>query len=222
MINTLEPILIEVSGMLGETSTDISTKRIRYGHRAMKYVISQHKWSARRKEQALAVTAGINTYDLTSSVNVTDGDYDMEAGIYEVYNGTEKLDPCAYANLSGLNSSDMFSLTPDGKSIVLSKTIIGNEDYHVWYYAQYVEPASYTTTLKLKLPDVFIIPLATYVKHLVHDGRRQRTDSRNCLLDVQEQMADLKLSDAKHRVKGLPKSIPTVMGASRFRRNYQF
>lgn len=222
MITTLEPILIEVSRMLGETSTDISTKRIGYVNRAFNYVVSQHKWSARRKEQILPLVAGTSTYDLTSSVNVTDGDYDTEAGIFEIYNGTTQIFPCDYSNRETNSTVELFTLTPDSKTLVFTKGISGTEDYHIWYYAKHTEPASYTTTLKLALPDSFKIPLSTYTKHLVHDGRRQRNDARNCILDVQEQLDDLRFSDAKHRIKGLPRNIPTVMGASRFRRTYRF
>ncbi len=222
MINTLEAVLIETSQMLNETSTDVSTKRIGFASRSFNYVVSQRKWTDRRKLQVLVVSAGIQEYDLTSSSNITDGDYDEQAGIYEVYDGNTKLDPCAYSNLNALPSSQYFSLSPDGKKIVFSKAITAAGTFNLWYYAKYIKPVSYTSTLTLKLPDSFLIPIATYTKHLVHDSRRQRTDARNCLLDVQEQLSDLVMADAKHRIKGLPKNIPSPMGASNFKRNYRF
>lgn len=222
MISSIEPILIEVSQLLGETTTDVSTARIGMCNRAIRHTFEQYSWSFRRKELSLTTTVGVQQYDLTSALVVTDNDYDPEFGIYEVWNGTTRIDPVLPENKLNFSASDAYYLSPDNKKINFTASQTSATTYTIYYYSRHVDVSSKTTTLKTYIPENFMVPICTYIRHLVHDRKRQRNDARNMILDYQEQISDLKMSQTKSKAKGLKKNIPTPQQYLNFKRNYNF
>lgn len=220
MITTPATILDEVSAMLNESSTDTSTKRINLYNRATRHTIHAYKWSFRRKNFSLTTSNGVQEYNLTSVI--TDGDYDPVAGIFEVWNGTEKIDPINYDRKTNTSTLLEFYLTPDNKTIGFTKAITGSESIVIIYYQAYKNVVSSTTTLNISIPDTFIIPIATYTKFLVHDGKRQRYDARNAILDYQQQISERKLADGGNKAKDLPRVVPNLMSYIGFKRSYTY
>lgn len=222
MITTIEPLLIEVSHMLGESTTDSSTSRIGFANRAINYIFQQYAWSFRRKKQTLTTTVNTQEYDLTDSSIITDGDYDPTFGIYQVWNGTAKLSPILFDNVDNYSSNDSYSISPDGKKIIFTSPQTSATNYDLWYYAGYVSVASKTTPLKTSIPETFSIAICTYIRHLIHDRKRQRNDARNMLLDCQEQLSDLRMAQGKSKAQGLKRNIPTPLQYAGFRRSYNY
>lgn len=219
MITTPEPVLQETSNMLNESTTDTSAKRVSYFNRSVRKVISMRKWSWAKKKHDLAVSAGVQEYDLTSVIS----DYNIQWGIYEVWVGGKKIDPVNYDRRDNIAASDArFYLTPDNKKLGFTKTIDGTEDIDVWYYQVHVNAANHQASLNIPLPEDIQIAVALYIKHLVHEGKRQRYDSRNAILDFQQVIEELVLQDASNKAKDLPKTVPTVFTYARVRRIYRY
>lgn len=222
MITTILPFLTEVSVQLGETTTDVSTARITMANRSIRHTFEQYSWSFRRKELSLTTTVGVQEYDLTDIANVPDNDYDTQFGLYEVWNGTTRLDPILYERRGDYTNSDCFTLTPDNHSIVFSSSQTSATTYTIWYYARHVDVSSTGTTLKLSIPENFLVPVCTYIRHLVHDRKRQRNDARNMILDYQEQISDLQMSQVKSKARGLKRNITNPIQYTRYTRRYYF
>ena len=222
MITTIEPLLIETSQMLGEGTTDSSTARIGFANRAINYVFQQYTWSFRRKKQTLTTVIDTQEYDLTDSSIITDGDYDPTSGVYQVWNGTTKLSPVLFDNVDNYSSTDSYSISPDGKKIIFTSPQTSATSYDVWYYTVHVDVSTKTATLKTSIPDTFKIAICTYIRHLVHDRKRQRNDARNMLLDCQEQISDLRMTQGKQKAQGLKRNIPTPLQYAGFRRSYSY
>lgn len=222
MITTAEPILKKTSYQLGESSTDTSLKRLEFFFVAVKHTIDQHKWKWTIKNQTLPTVAGTQEYDLTNALIITGEDYNMENGISELYNGTVKLDPVLYQNRGNFSVSDRFYLTPDNKTIGFTKSVTATDNYSLWYYATLKEVTSATTTLNIAIPENMSIAIVSYIKHLVHEYKRQRTDARNCIIDFKEQISELILLDASSKIKGMKKNIPTVTAFAKVNRNYSY
>lgn len=222
MITTATPILKKTSYQLGESSTDTSLKRLEFFNIAVKHTIDQHKWKWTIKDQVLPTVAETQEYDLTSASIITDEDYNMEAGISELYNGTTKIDPVIYQNRGNFSVSDRFYLTPDNKKLGFTKSVTASDSYTVWYYATLNDVSSATTTLNISIPDNMAIAIVSYMKHLVHEYKRQRNDARNCVIDFKEQISELILLDASSKIKGMKKNIPTVTAFANVKRNYSY
>lgn len=222
MMTTIATLLAEVSVLLGETTTDVSTARVTMANRAFRHVFQQYSWSFRRKSITITTTAGVQDYDLTNISNVPDGDYDPEFGLYQIWNGTTKLDPVLYEKRSDYTSIDSFTISPDNKTLSFTSTQTSPTAYTIWYYSRHIDSASSTTTMKTSVPESFLLPLGTYVRHLIHERKRQRNDARNMILDFQEQIADLKMSQGKSKAVGLKRNIPTPIQYARLRRRYNY
>lgn len=222
MMTTIEPLLIEVSQLLGETTTDISTARIGMCNRAIRHTFEQYSWSFRRKPLALTTTVNVQEYDLTSALIVTDNDYDSEFGVYEIWNGTTKIEPIFPENKQNFSSADSYYLSPDNKKINFTLPQTSANTYTVYYYSRHVDVASKTTILKTYIPENFMVPICTYIRHLVHDRKRQRNDARNMILDFQEQISDLKMSQTKSKARGLKKNVSSPLQYVNFKRKYNF
>lgn len=189
-----------------------------YGNTSVKHILTELKWAWSRKYAILDIDAGVQEYDLT--VKITD--YSSVRGVYEVYVGGVKLTPIAYDRRENYAETDtqVYYITPDGKSIGFLKTLAGTEVVGIWYYATHTDVALYTTTLNISLPDEIGNLAAHYVKFLVHDGKRQRNDARNAMIDYTDLLDKIRPQDASTKAKDAPKQIPNVMAYHRFRRTY--
>ncbi len=196
MITTPNPVLIATSALLKEGSTDKTATRLKYFDQAVRHTLSQFKWSFRRKLYTLTATSGVTEYALSPLIP----DYDPIAGVYEVWSGSTLLYTISYSQKASADSS--VYLTPDG--LTLGGVA---DDVSVWYYAQHTTVTDENTVLNIPLPEAISIPISTYIKYLVHDGKRQRNDARNAILDYQVQVSRLKLSEASNKLKGLPKTV---------------
>lgn len=226
MVLTALPLLQKVSYLLKETTTDTSVSRISSLDQAIRAVLGEHKWRFKLKLGNLILVASTQTYDLTSASVLADGDYDLETGIFEVWDNTTagsegKIDPVHYDRKEETDVQKIY-LTPDNKTLGFTKGIVGTENYDVWYYAQHKDLASSTATLNVPIPEAFIQAIALYCAKLVHDGKRQRYDSRNKMLEYQEEISKLRLKASGNKIKDLPKTIPTVFQYTGFRRSYRY
>lgn len=218
MITTLQPVLIEVSDLLKEASPDYTAQRQRYAVRSIRRVLMMKKMKWTIKNVALTLVAGTQEYDMTSQA----ADFSPIRGIYEVWNGDTKLDPVDYDRRADVEDDDAqhFYLKPDDKTIGFAKTIAGDETYTVHYYATLTAPSAYTDTLNLSIPEEFLVPIALFTKHLIHEGKRQRYDSRNALLDFKQAMDEIIPQSASSKIKDAPKHIPKLFSYTGFKRTY--
>ena len=217
MLTTLQPILIEVSDIMKEATPDYTAQRQRYAVRAVRRILMMKKVKWSLKEKTLTLSAGTQEYDMTSQAT----DYSPIRGIYEVWNGDTKLDPVNYDRRANVDEDDqLFYLKPDDKTIGFTKAIDGTESYTVHYYATLTAPSTYTDTLNLAIPEEYIVPIALFTKHLIHEGKRQRYDSRNALLDFKQAMDEIIPQAASSKIKDAPKHVPKLFSYTGFRRTY--
>lgn len=221
MITTAEPFLQELSSVLNEGSFDTSTKRVRIFNRSARHTFDAHKWSFKRQKIDLVTENGVQEYDLTSDDIVANGNYDALAGIYEVWNGNEQIDPIDY-DVKNSSLVQKFYLTPDNKKIGFTKDIDGTEEYDIWIYTQHKDVTSYGESLKTPIPESFKTAIVTHMKHLVHDSKRQRYDARNAIIDYQEQIGKLILKEGSNKARHLPKTIRNIFQYTGFRRSYKY
>jgi hypothetical protein len=216
MITTPQEFLDETSAMLKEATTDVSNTRLRYFYRAARKVLSMAKFASTRKPFTLALTAGVQEYDLSLLIS----DFNPLWGIYEVYVNSEKIDPVDYPTRSQFSSSTRYYYKEDDKTLGFTKIIAGTETIIVYYYPRLVKPTAADTVLNISFPEDMLTSICLYMKHLVHEGKRQRYDSRNALLDFKEEMDTLRPQNASNKARGMPKIVPNIMTTSRFRRRY--
>jgi len=220
MITTPNSFLEEVSSVLNETTTDTSAKRVNIFNRSARFTVNKYKFNFRIKSVTLPFANGTQEYDLTDAVNIPDNDYDMNSRIYQVWNGTEEIYPVSYDRKSFYTNEQRFYLSPDDTSIGFTKDIEGTETYVLYYWATFKNASSYNSTLNIPIPEDFIIPIGTYMKHLVHESKRQRYDSRNAILDYQEQMKALILKFTSAKTNKMPRTIPSFWDYTSFKRSY--
>lgn len=219
MITTPESCLAAVSRRLKETVTDTSSLRVGYFNDSGKHILSLYKWGWSRRKHDLDVDDGVQTYDLTSEIS----DYSPERGIWEVYVGGEKIDPVNYDRRDSAvgGTQQKFYLDPTDKTIGFTKDLDGTEDIDIWYYASWTDASLYNSTLTLPLPENILILFALYMKHLVHDGKRQRYDARNALLDFQEVLQNIIAQQGSSKIKDLPRHVPKLYAYTGFKRVYE-
>lgn len=218
MITTLLPILNTVSRKLKETTTDTSSRRIGYCNDAIRYILSLYKWGWSKKKLDLTVSATVQEYDLTSQAS----DYSVVRGIYEVYSGDDQVDPVPYSNRDSVSSSSSqyFYLMPDDKTIGFTLDLDGTEDIDIWYYPVWTDVSDSTSTLPISIPDALQECIAFYVKYLVHDGKRQRFDARNALLNFKQALDSIIPQQASGKIKDQPRRVYNYFSYLNFKRTY--
>lgn len=219
MITTLLPILQATSRKLKESTVDISSLRIGYINDAIRYILGTYKWGWSRKKHDLDTDSGVQEYVLTTEIT----DYSTIRGIFEIYSGTEQLDPVPYNNKESISSSNnnYFYLKPDDVTIGFTLTLNGTEDIDIWYYAEWTDVLDSTSTLSISIPESIIELIALYVKYLIHDGKRQRFDARNALLDFKQTLDTLIPQQASGKIKNLPRRIYNFFSYMGFKRTYK-
>jgi hypothetical protein len=211
MITTPETVLDETSAVINENTTDTTAKRVRLFNRACRKVIHDYKWSFRKKTYTLTTSVGVSTYDLTTLIT----DYDPVAGLFAI----DGLYPTEYDFRA--DGGTYYYLTPDNETLGFTFDVTATT-YTITYYALYVNVAAYNTTLNLSIPDTFKTIIVTYLKHLVHDAKRQRHDARNAIIDYKEQLSDIKLAEASNKISSLPKTVPHIMSFRQMKRSYTY
>ena len=219
MITTLLPILQTVSRKLKETTTDTSSLRIGYANDAIRYLLGVYKWGWSRKKKDLVVVAADQEYVLTTEIT----DYSTIRGIFEIYSGDDKLDPVPFNNTASVSSSteQFFYLKPDDITLGFTLSITGTENIDIWYYAEWTNVADSTSTLSISIPESMIELIALYIKYLIHDGKRQRFDSRNALLDFKQALDTLIPQQASAKIKDQPRRVYNMFSYLGFKRTYK-
>lgn len=213
-MNTIEPILRSVSNKLKETSTIITADRIESAVSGIRMVLNECKFPWSRKKYTLDVSSKAKEYDLTSLIT----DLDMTWGLHMIEMGGLEMLPCDYQDRA-LNSNKYY-LLPDEKSIGFTDELAGNEVIDIWYYANLTKPAAYTTTLNLAIPDAITDLCALATKYIIHEGKRQRNDARNALIDYQAEKEKVVMKKAANKAHNLPKRVPNVFQYYGFNRTY--
>lgn len=218
MITTPAAFLTETSNMLNESTVDNGTKRISYFNRSVRKVLSMKKWGFEKKKGTLTLSAGVQTYSLVTQF----ADYNPLKGIVSVWVNGQKIDSIDYDEKADVTSpaTQKCYLEPDNETIGFRKEIDGTEVIEVLYYANHTAVTASTETLAFDIPDEMILPIALYMKHLVHEGKRQRYDSRNALLDFKEEIDNLRPMAASKKMKDRPRVVSNIFRYNRVRRSY--
>lgn len=216
MITTLNPFLVEGSNALKEQSTDTSAQRISYGNTALRALLSEYKFAWSRKTHDLALSNGVSTYDLSSVIS----DFNPSWGLYEVQLGGETVDPIDYDARNGTFNVIKWYFHPDNKSMTIKKEIDGTENIDIIYYAQHMDVEAEDTALNISYPESVQEAVGKYIKYLVHDGRRQRNDARNTMLDYRAKIDALRPMEASNKARLRGKTFPNVMQYARVKRSY--
>lgn len=217
MITTAEPLLQELSEKLNETSTDTSTKRLGYFYESVRQLLNKYKWGWSIKPFTITLLANISEYNLSTLIS----DYSPSWGIDEVLVGGHVIDPVPFESRSSYSSDTRFYITRDNKTLGFTRVLATTEVVVVNYYARIIRPAEHDDTLNISLPDDIGNAIVLYMKHLVHDGKRQRLDARNALTDWKEELDSLRPQEASQKAKYSPRTVPNVLAASKFRRTYR-
>ncbi len=218
MVTSAAPVLTEVSQILNESTTDTGTKRLGYFNRSVKKVLSMKKWGFEKRKRTLTLTAGVQTYDLTAQFS----DFNTLKGIISVWVGGKKIDSIDYDEKADVSApaTQKFYLEPGNETLGFRKTIVGNETIEVWYYANHTNISTSAEVLTFDIPDEMVLAIAIYIKFLVHDGKRQRFDARNALLDFKEEIDNLRPMAATKKIKDRPRTVGNIFKYNRVRRVY--
>lgn len=215
MITTPQKVLDACSRSLNEGTTDVTAKRIGIFNDAMHHVLAQYKWEWARKYHALNADDGETTFVLSTEIT----DYDITWGIHQV-DFTDRMFPVFYEDRATFHS-ERFTLTPDKKQIIFTKAFTGNGNtVGIWYYAEHTDVTAAGTTLSVPIPEAYLNLVAKYMKYLVHDGKRQRNDARNAILDFQEILEQSTMKNASQKAKDLPMVMRSPLAYAGFRRTY--
>lgn len=217
MITTPAPILEAVSGGLNESTTDTSSKRIIAFNRAMRKFLNYKKFKFAIVEGTLTLVSDTQKYNLLTEF----ADYDVARGIDEVWIGNDQIFPIDNQDKEIYTETQKFFLTNNGKSIEFTKTL----DYDgtnptIYYYAQHTNIDASTDTLNIPIPEAFQEALVLLVKHFVHDGKRQRNDARNALLDYKDEIKNVAMAEATPNAKHLKKKVVNPLQYRGIRRKY--
>lgn len=216
MITTPEIILTKVSNDLRESSVDISNRRVSYFNDAVEQVLSEYKWKWARRKHVLDVSGGEESYDLTDEIS----DYAVDDGIHIIKIDGAEIFPYSFDNDDDDVSKQHFTLSPDNKTLSFMKDITGTEVVEIWYYAEHTRVASYNTALTLSIPPKVGNLIANYMRFLEHNGKRQRNDARNAMIDYADLLDKLRPKDASKKATKGPNAIQPVMRYFNFTRRY--
>lgn len=219
MVTGPQAVLDEASALLKELSVETGTTRFIYLNRSVRRLLRVRRWEWAKVAHTLDTDNGVQEYDLTAEIT----DFNPQWGIYEVYIGGEKASPTPYDNISNQTNEKLFYLKPDGKTIGFIKALDGTEtDIVIWYYPRWVTVTSVSDTFNISLPEDVVSVVALHMKYLVHDGKRQRYDARNALLDYKEEVEELIMQDAGNKTKDSPKTIPPITSYYGTKRTYTY
>jgi hypothetical protein len=209
LITTALPFLTKCSTRLNEKTVDETASRIDAFNQSVDHLLGMYKWEFARKSGTLVhAVAGASFLLSTSFV-----DYDEQWGVYEVYVNGEQLFPIAQGEMANRPN---FQLDANNEHITFNHTINPTDVVTIWYYASHTDVTTKTALLNIPLPKSSVAAITLYMKYLVHDGKRQRNDARNAILDFQEVVEELSLQNASKKAKGLSKSVPSPLaGLSR-------
>ena len=217
MLTTPEEFFIETSQLLNEGTTDTSAKMVGYFNRAIRRIRKVRAWEWDKRKHDLILSDGVQEYDLTSAIT----DYNPLWGIIEVYIGGEKAASCLYEKKDEV-SGVAFYLTPDCKTIGFTADIDGTEDIDIWYRPRHIKVTAHNSTLTVALPDDLIDTVALLMKAFKHNGKRQRADYRNTMIDYKEEIEELIMQDAAPKIKDAPQTVTPVLGYYRVKRKYTY
>lgn len=216
MITTPEVILTTVSTDLRESSADTSNRRVSYFNKAVEHVLSEFKWSWARRRHVLDVAGGEESYDLLTEIP----DYSVDDGLHIIKIDGAEVFPYSFDNNDDDVSKQYFTLSPDNQTLEFMKDIVGDEVVEIWYYAEHTRVSTYNEALTLKIPPKFGNLVAHYIRFLEHNGKRQRNDARNAMIDYVDLLDKLKPKDASKKASKGPKAIQPVMRYLNFSRRY--
>lgn len=200
LITTAEPILIKASARLNEATVVATTNRLSYFNQAVDQVISYSKWPWAKKKGVITLT-----------LNQTEVDLDSE---FSDYNPSWGLDDAE----SDEDNAIKTSLSKDNETLNILQNVAAGDQLTLWYYQSHIDVSDKTTVLNIGIPKDVARAVVLYIKHLVHDGKRQRNDARNAILDYQEVMEELVMQGASKKSASKPKRIPHPM--ANFKRTY--
>lgn len=200
LITTAEPILKRVSARLNEKSVVIDTNRLSFFNQAADHVIGYSKWDWAKNQATIVLTENQTTVDLETAIS----DYNSMWGLAD--------------DQSDYDDSISISLSEDNKTLNILQDVAAGTELKLWYYQSHTDVTSATAELLVPFPKEMITALVLYIKHLVHDGKRQRNDARNAILDYQEVMEELVVQGASKKSSSKPKQIQHPL--SGYRRTY--
>lgn len=200
LITTAEPVLKRASARLNEKNVVTDANRMSYFNQAADHVIGYSKWDWAKKEVTLTLTLNQTTVDLEDEI----ADYNSMWGLSD--------------DASDYDDTVKVKLSEDNKTLNILQDVAAGTQLKLWYYQSHTDVTSSTTTLSVPFPKEMMTALVLYIKHLVHDGKRQRNDARNAILDYQEVMEELVVQGASKKSSSKPKQIPHPL--SGFRRTY--
>lgn len=176
------------------------------------------KWGFEKRTGTLTLTASVQTYDLA----VQFSDYNPLKGVISVWLGGAKIDSIDYDEKADVSepASQRFYLDPDNQTIGFRKDIVGDEVIEVVYYAIHTYVSTSAEALTFSIPDEIGIAIVLYMKYLVHEGKRQRYDSRNALLDFKDSIDELRPMAATKKIKDRPRTVGNIFRYNRVRRVY--
>ncbi len=200
LITTALPILTKVSARLNEKTVETGSQRLSFFNQAADHVVGYTKWDWAKKKVTLTLTSNQTEVDLESVIS----DYNSMWGLSD--------------DESDYDDSVKISLSRDNKTLNILQDVVAGTQLVLWYYQSHVDVISATADLNVPLPKEMTTALVLYIKHLVHDAKRQRNDARNAILDYQEVMEELVVQGASKKSSSKPKQIPHPL--SGFRRTY--
>ena len=181
---------------------------------AIRHIVGIHSFTWAREKQEITTVADQQEYDVADDCRK----------VYQVYYDNEPLTPINYedrADYSVSSSYKYFYLTPDKTKIGFIKTPTEDGDtIDVWYYQQYQDINSTSDTFNINIPTYMLEPIVLYIKHLVHDSKRQRLDARNTIFDFVEAIKEAISKDVTRKPKDNPKQLPHPWKYLGFKRSY--
>jgi hypothetical protein len=215
MITTIEPVLQKISFKLNEGSTDTTAKRISAATDGVRQLLTEAKFNWAKKTYTLTTQSGIQEYNLETLIS----DYNQLWGLDSVWVGGKKFTPLSADQKSQVASSAVY-LSEDAKSLGFFDNIDGTESVEIVYFATFETPANSTATLNISIPEDALEAIALAAKAVIHDGKRQRFDARNALIDYQAAKEKVVMQNASNKMRDLPKRVTPLMAYNRFQRQY--
>lgn len=215
MITTIEPVLQKISNKLNEGSTDTTAKRISAAVDGVRQLLTEAKFNWAKKTYTLTTTNGVQEYNLETLIS----DYNQLWGLDSVWVGGKKFTPLHSDQKSQVASSAVY-LSEDVKTLGFFDTIDGSESVEVVYFATFMTPTNSTETLNISIPEDALEAISLAAKAVIHDGKRQRFDARNALIDYQAAKEKVVMMNASNKMRDLPKRVTPLMGYVRFQRKY--